>query len=100
MKKTFTISIDTDALKSSSDEYLGALWHIAQFLRGEYGDDDACEVVRALGIEVIRRWIADQPVPLFNIQAGDQLRKRLHCFAQPTSAEGAERSFAQSETRA
>ncbi|WP_419685750.1 hypothetical protein ACN22W_00845 [Burkholderia theae] len=82
MKKTFTLEIDTDSLPHVSDEYLAAHWYRAQFLSVEHGDRDAGEVVRAVGVEIIRRWMRSQPIPMFNIQSGDHLLTQIRRFAR------------------
>lgn len=67
MKKTFAFEFDTDRLSTFSDDYLAAYWYVAQFLPVALGDCDAGEVVGAVGVEIIRRWTRDQPIPMFNV---------------------------------
>ncbi|MBY4768522.1 hypothetical protein [Burkholderia ambifaria] len=87
MKKTFAFELDTDRLPTISDEYLAASWYTAQFLPVEHGDRDASEAVRAIGVEIIRRWMRNQPVPMFNVQTEDHLLKQIRRFARWNGAE-------------
>lgn len=87
MRKTFTFEIDTEHLSSLSDEYLAACWYRAQFLPVEHGDHDACEVVRAIGVEIIRRWMHGQPVPMYHIQPDDFLHAQLRRIARWNGSE-------------
>ncbi|KML20246.1 MULTISPECIES: hypothetical protein [Burkholderia] len=82
MKKTFTFEFDTDRLSTFSDDYLAGCWYTAQFLPVEHGDRDAGEVVRAVGVEIIRRWMRSQPIPMFHIQSGDYLLQQIRRFAR------------------
>lgn len=77
MKKSFAFEIDTETVPHVSDEYLAAQWYGAQFLPVKYGDRDACEAVRAIGAEIIKRWMQSQPIPMFNIQPHDHWREHL-----------------------
>ncbi|CAE6823915.1 hypothetical protein R69746_06183 [Paraburkholderia aspalathi] len=87
MKKSYTFEIDTDNLCGLSDDALAAYWTSAQFLPVEYGDRDACDVVRAIGVEIIQRWMHSQPVPMFHIQPVDYWRNQFSRFARWNSAE-------------
>ncbi|PRE89296.1 MULTISPECIES: hypothetical protein [Burkholderia] len=87
MKRTFAFQLDTDRLQTISDEYLTACWYTAQFLPVEHGDRDASEAVRALGVEIIQRWIRNQPIPMFNVQTQDHLLKQIRRFARWNGAE-------------
>lgn len=95
MKKAFTFVIDTDNVSSLSDEYLAACWYRAQFLPVEYGDHDACEVVRAIGVEIIKRWMQSQPVPMFQVQSHDYWHQLACRFARWTGTEWIARPVAE-----
>lgn len=77
MKCTITIEIDTQGLDSYTDEYLAELWHIAQANPKPFGNKEACELVREIGTEIIRRWLVSMPVPLHHHQAGDHYKVTL-----------------------
>lgn len=74
MKTSITISIDSELLSGYTDEYITCLWHAAQAAPAEYGDRTTSELVRALEIEIVRRYLAAQQAPLFNHQSHDHLR--------------------------
>ncbi|MFP3567331.1 hypothetical protein [Paraburkholderia sp. SIMBA_030] len=107
MKKIFVVEIDTEHLASVSDEYLAAYWYRAQFLPVEHGDHDACEAVRAISVEIIKRWMGSQPIPMFNIQPADYWIKQFRQFARwngsewiaaPTDGESRAPAFPQTTT--
>jgi hypothetical protein len=58
MKTTIEISIDTDSLQSTPDEYLAGLWHAIQAADGPGDDRRLGELADTVGIEIIRRWLA------------------------------------------
>ncbi|MBP8019405.1 MAG: hypothetical protein KAY82_05160 [Hylemonella sp.] len=65
--------IDTDHLAGVTDEYLTQCWHIAQANPASYGDATACDLAETIGREVIRRWLVQQPTPLWHHQAKHML---------------------------
>ena len=71
------IEIDTDAssLSSITSTHLASAWHIAQANPAPYGDKDAGLLVKALGDEIVRRWLAAVPAQLYSHQAVDHDRK-------------------------
>ncbi len=77
MKKTITFEIDTARLSGWTDEYIAALWYLAQFQPGEHGDRAAGEFAELVGREIIQRWMRGVPVPVWNIQGRDYYRQQL-----------------------
>lgn len=73
------IEIDTDAgaLSTLASGHLANLWHVAQTNPAAYGDRDASQLVKSLGDEIVRRWLAEVPADRFVHQAEDQYRNRL-----------------------
>lgn len=98
MKKTYALEIDTDRLPSVTDEYLAALWLQAQFLPVAYGDRDACEVVRAIGVEIIQRWMRSTPTPMFHIQSHDYWHELTCRFARWNGSEWVAKEVAQADS--
>ncbi|PLT16305.1 MULTISPECIES: hypothetical protein [Ralstonia] len=81
MKKAFVFEIDTDRLPNVSDEYLAALWHLAQHQPVKHGDHDAGALVEHIGREIVLRWLRGVPVPVWNIQGSDYYVRQLGRFA-------------------
>lgn len=81
MKKAFVFEIDTARLPSYNDQYLAALWHIAQHLPVEHGDHDAGTLVEHIGREIVLRWLRGVPVPIWNVQGRDHYHQQLIRFA-------------------
>jgi hypothetical protein len=73
-----TFDINLASLASVTDDHLAALWHIAQANPATHGDREACELVKVIGIEIIRRWLAAVPPALHIHQADDHYWKTLH----------------------
>ena len=57
MKKTISVEIDTDNLRSFTDEHLVNLWHVAQSDPAPCSDYDAGVVTDCIGREIIKRWL-------------------------------------------
>lgn len=68
MKTSITFEIDTDSLGGYTDEYIAALWYIAQANPAPIEDRDASRLAEWVGREIIKRWMATTPVPLWNHQ--------------------------------
>lgn len=68
MKTNITFEIDSDRLDGYTDEYLAELWYIAQANGAGIADRDAGDIAEHIGREIIRRWIRETPVPLWNHQ--------------------------------
>lgn len=66
MKTTITFEIDTQGLDGYTDEYLAQLWYIAQANPEPWFERDACQLVKEVGSEIIKRWLVSMPVPLHN----------------------------------
>lgn len=79
MQLSVTFHIDTDAslLGSYTDEWLASLWHIGQANLAPFGDRDAGLLVKAIGDEIVRRWLARNPATLYTHQASDHDHKAL-----------------------
>lgn len=77
MLHSIAFEIDTDAssLSSITSAHLASAWHIAQANPAPYGDKDAGLLVKALGDEIVRRWLAAVPAQLYSHQAIDHDRK-------------------------
>ena len=76
-KITFEIDTDASRLASFTDTYLASLWHIGQANPAPFGDMDAGLLVKAVGDEIVRRWLAASPAPIYEHQAGDHDNKLL-----------------------
>lgn len=68
MQHEVTFRIDTDNLKSYTDEYLASLWHIAQANPASIRDRAAGDLAEHIGREIIRRWLRWAGAPLWNHQ--------------------------------
>lgn len=79
---TIGIPIDPDKLPSYSDEFLAALWHVAQWNPAPHGDYRAGEIASKLGFEIIRRWLATAPVEMYHHQQRDNYWQALTQFAK------------------
>lgn len=77
MKTAITFVIDTQGLDGYTDEYLAQLWHIAQANPEPWCNQEACELVKQVGTEIIRRWLTAMPVPLHNHAPGSQYKAIL-----------------------
>ena len=73
---TFTVDISY-GLDSYSDAYIAQLWHIAQANPAPIGDKDACELVKKIGTEIIRRWLSNTPAELYHHQPENHFWKTL-----------------------
>jgi hypothetical protein len=74
---TFDIDLEHGQIEHYTDQYLAQLWHIAQANPADYGDADASAFVKAVGDEIVRRWMSAMPVTLYNHQALDHARKSI-----------------------
>lgn len=61
MKATVTFQIDTDTLHCLRDDYLAALWHVAQANPAPIEQDAPGRLAEHIGREIIRRWLAATP---------------------------------------
>lgn len=61
------LNFDQDQL-TYTDEFLAALWYAAQFNSAPADDREACRAVKGIGREIITRWLAKTPAPLWNRQ--------------------------------
>ena len=77
MKTTITFEIDTDRLAGYTDEHLAELWYIAQANPKPIEDRDASDLAEHIGREIIRRWIRETPLPLWNHQGRHAPRMEL-----------------------
>lgn len=90
MLHNITFQIDTDAscLGNFTDEWLASLWHIGQANPAPFGDRDAGLLVKAVGDEIVRRWLARNPATLYNHQASDHDHKALADSKRLDAVEG------------
>lgn len=72
-----TFDIDPAGLPTVNDSHLAALWHIGQANPAQHGDREAGELVKTVGIEIIRRWLANVPPELYAHQSDDYHWKTL-----------------------
>ncbi len=86
MKLDITILVDTDTLAHLTDDYLAALWHVAQANPVPISNDDAGRAAEAIGREIIRRFLANTPPLLWNHQGRHAGFCKLHGLAQPEAA--------------
>ena len=82
MKTNVTFNIDTDRLPTYSDEYIAALWHIAQLNPAPHADHDAGVLVEHIGREIVMRWLRGVPVPVWNVQGRDYYHQQIIRFAR------------------
>lgn len=68
MKTTVVFDINTDKLGNYSDDHLLSLWHVAQANPAPIEDKAAGELAEHIGREIIRRWIKQTAIPLWNHQ--------------------------------
>ncbi|MDA8522333.1 hypothetical protein [Acidovorax sp. NCPPB 4044] len=62
---TITFKVDEGNLPNYTDEYLAALWHIAQANPAPFGDSAACAFAEHVGREIISRWLGSVPPELW-----------------------------------
>lgn len=82
MKTTVTFKIDTSLLPTYNDEYIAALWHIAQLNPAPHADHDAGVLTEHIGREIVMRWLRCVPVPVWNVQGRDYYHHQLIRFAR------------------
>ncbi len=80
-KATIAIEVDLSALPRVPDDYLVALWHAAQFNPAPFGDELAGELVKKIGWEIIRRWLAMTPPSMYHHQPHHYTWHHLTRFA-------------------
>jgi len=68
MKASITFDIDTDSLQNFDDFYLASLWHIGQANPAPISDPAAGRLAELIGREIIRRWLQETGVPLWDHQ--------------------------------
>lgn len=73
----FEIDTDASCLGNFTNEWLASLWHIGQANPAPFGDRDAGLLVKAVGDEIVRRWLAAVPATRYNHQASDHDHKVL-----------------------
>ena len=77
MKQEITIKIDTDRLPTYADEHLATLWHVAQGNPVPYDDHDAGQLAEHIAMEIVRRWVAKVPAPVWNHQGRSHYKSLL-----------------------
>ena len=68
MKITVSIDIDTDRLSNYESDHLADLWHVAQANPAPIEDKAAGDLAEAIGREIIKRWLKDNPGNLYHHQ--------------------------------
>lgn len=68
MKASITITFEKDHLKSYTDQHLVSLWHVTQANPAQIDDPEAGDLAEQVGREIIRRFIALTPPPLWDHQ--------------------------------
>lgn len=68
MQVTVSIVIDTDRLRSVTDEYLADAWHVAQANPADISDVPAADLASSIGYEIIRRWLREHPGDMYHHQ--------------------------------
>jgi len=60
MKTTISITVDTDALQSYTDQHLASLWHVAQANPVDgFSSPDPGVLAERIGREIIRRFLVN-----------------------------------------
>lgn len=77
-----TVEIDPKNLRNLTPQALAAAWHIAQANPAPHGDWQAAELVKHIGWEIIRRWLADTAPEMHHHQADAGARQWLGAFAK------------------
>ncbi len=88
MKQAITIEFDLDQLSSYSDEHLATLWHVAQANPAPHGDYAAGEIASKIGAEIVSRWLAKTPAPMYHHQQRDNYWSALTQLATYKAPEG------------
>lgn len=81
MKTSISFEINTDLLPSYTDEYVAALWHIAQANPADIDDPAAGELAEHVAREIVCRFLAKQRPSLWNHQG-------CHYFSRLLSENG------------
>jgi hypothetical protein len=69
MKTDITITLDTDALTSYTDQHLATLWHVAQANPMDgFKNSEPGQLAEKIGREIIRRFLASTPPELWSHQ--------------------------------
>jgi hypothetical protein len=76
-----TITVPAD-LKRVADDYLAALWHVAQFNPAPLGDYQAEKIVGAVTNEIVRRWLAKTEPSMHHHRPGGHHWDELRRFAK------------------
>lgn len=84
MKHTLTLAINPSELHTVTDEYLAALWYVAQFQPDAdvFNQKAAGDLVEKIGREIIQRWMRGVPVPVWNVQGNQYYWNQLRRFAK------------------
>lgn len=83
-----SFSVQADQLDLVTDEYLHALWYIAQANPAPHGDAEAGSLVFAITDEIVKRWLAQAPTERFNHQVGDHMAETLRRHGSWSAAMG------------
>ena len=86
MKTTVTFNVDTESLGGYTDSYLVQLHHIAQANPAAFGDKDACALADAVKDEIVRRWLTETPVDLWNHKGSHVVHEQFLQYKAKESA--------------
>lgn len=87
-KVSITIEFDTSALGGYTDETLAMLWHVAQANPADgFDSEEPGDIAMAVGWEIIRRWLRDQPPAMFSHQQRHYHWNQLTKFAKWNGSE-------------
>ncbi|MFJ8006166.1 hypothetical protein [Streptomyces fagopyri] len=86
-KVTISIEIEPKNLSRVADAHLAMLWHLAQANPAPHADAQAGELVRRVGNEIIRRWLAGTPPEMYHHQPHSYYWKNLGRFASYRNGE-------------
>lgn len=78
---TITVPERAD-LRRAADDYLAALWHLAQFNPAPLGDKKAEKIVAAVTKEIVRRWLAKTEPSMHHHLPGGYYWDELRRFAK------------------
>lgn len=80
-EQQITITIELSRLREYGDQYLAALWHVAQLNPAPHGDHDAGDLAGKLQAEIARRWLARTEPLMYSHQQRDYYWEQLRRFA-------------------
>lgn len=88
MQVNIAFEVDTNNLPRLDDQYLAAMWHLAQVNEAPFGDRVACDFVEQVGREIIRRFLVATPPALWNHQGRHHVEASQLIATQPGHTPG------------